>query len=217
MVDSQSGSKSEFIESTDSSAYDLILKDKERLLSFDEPTRFIFSHSALREGWDNPNVFVICTLKHSDNTVTRRQEVGRGLRIAVNQRGERQDNPATVHNINILTVIANESYKSFVSGLQKEIIDELSERPRIADAAYFLNKVIHTDEGDKNIDADMAQGIEDYLLMNGYVDRQRKITQKYHDAKKENILELLPEDLNKYKDDIRKTFKAIHLGICDNI
>ena len=209
MVDSQSGSKSEFIESTDSSAYDLILKDKERLLSFDEPTRFIFSHSALREGWDNPNVFVICTLKHSDNTVTRRQEVGRGLRIAVNQRGERQDNPATVHNINILTVIANESYKSFVSGLQKEIIDELSERPRIADAAYFLNKVIHTDEGDKNIDADMAQGIEDYLLMNGYVDRQRKITQKYHDAKKENILELLPEDLNKYKDDIYKLIDSV--------
>ena len=78
----------------------------------------------LREGWDNPNVFVICTLKHSDNTVTRRQEVGRGLRISVNQYGERQDNPATVHNINVLTVIANESYKSFVSGLQKEIVDE---------------------------------------------------------------------------------------------
>ncbi len=78
--------------SDDTDAYDLILKDKERLLSLDEPVRFIFSHSALREGWDNPNVFVICALKHSDNTVSRRQEVGRGLRICVNYLGERQDN-----------------------------------------------------------------------------------------------------------------------------
>ncbi|MDC1100690.1 DEAD/DEAH box helicase family protein [Methylophilaceae bacterium] len=209
MVDSQSSSKAEIMESTDSSAYDLILKDKERLLSFNEPTRFIFSHSALREGWDNPNIFVICTLKHSDNTVTRRQEVGRGLRISVNQYGERQDNPATVHTTNVLTVIANESYKTFVSCLQKEIVDELSDRPRIADASYFLNKVVHSDEGDKKIDADMAQGIEDYLLLNGYVDRQRKITQKYHDAKKENNLELLPEDLSKYKDDIYKLIDSV--------
>src|SRR5690606_22076278 len=80
----------------DVDAYDLILKDKERLLSLDEPVRFIFSHSALREGWDNPNVFVICTLKHSDNTISRRQEVGRGLRLAVNQQGDRMDDPATV-------------------------------------------------------------------------------------------------------------------------
>ena len=82
-------------ETDDVDAYDLILKDKERLLSFAEPVRFIFSHSALREGWDNPNVFVICTLKHSDNTISRRQEVGRGLRLSVNQQGDRMDNPAT--------------------------------------------------------------------------------------------------------------------------
>ena len=94
MIDPVTGKRS--TETDDVDAYDLILKDKERLLSFDEPTRFIFSHSALREGWDNPNVFVICTLKHCDNTISRKQEVGRGLRIAVNQLGERQDDPATV-------------------------------------------------------------------------------------------------------------------------
>src|SRR5699024_10656519 len=81
--------------SEDQTAYDLIMKDKERLLSFDEPTRFIFSHSALREGWDNPNIFTLCTLKQSDNTISRRQEVGRGLRIAVNKFGERMDNADT--------------------------------------------------------------------------------------------------------------------------
>ena len=114
MVDPTTKARS--TETDDVDAYDLILKDKERLLSFEEPTRFIFSHSALREGWDNPNVFVICTLKHSDNTISRRQEVGRGLRIAVNQHGERQDDPATVHQINVLTVVASESYKDFVGG-----------------------------------------------------------------------------------------------------
>lgn len=116
--------------SDDVAAYDLILKDKERLLSFEEPTRFIFSHSALREGWDNPNVFVICTLKHSDSTISRRQEVGRGLRLAVNQQGERMDNPATVHDINVLTVVASESYKDFVTALQKDISESLSARRR---------------------------------------------------------------------------------------
>ena len=116
--------------SEDEAAYDLILKDKERLLSFEEPTRFIFSHSALREGWDNPNVFVICTLKHSGSIISRRQEVGRGLRLAVNQQGERMDNPATVHDINVLTVVASESYKKFVTELQKDISESLSARPR---------------------------------------------------------------------------------------
>ena len=117
-------------DSDDTDAYDLILKDKERLLSFAEATRFIFSHSALREGWDNPNVFVMCMLKHSDNMISRRQEVGRGLRLSVNQDGDRMDHPAVVHDINVLTVVASESYKDFVGGLQKEIADTLSSRPR---------------------------------------------------------------------------------------
>lgn len=117
-VDSQIKRGNEF--SDDISAYDLILKNKERLLSFDEPTRFIFSHSALREGWDNPNVFQICTLKHSDNQTAKRQEVGRGLRLCVNQSGNRMDKESlgdTVHDVNLLTVIASESYKDFVGTL----------------------------------------------------------------------------------------------------
>ena len=127
MVDPETGARS--TESDDVDAYDLILKNKKRLLQFDEPVRFLFSHSALREGWDNPNVFVIGMLKHSDNTVSRRQEVGRGLRLAVNQNGDRMDDPATVHDINVLTVVASESYKEFVAGLQKDIAAALSARP----------------------------------------------------------------------------------------
>ena len=130
-------------ESKDADAYDLILKDKERLLDRAEPVRFIFSHSALREGWDNPNVFVIAMLKHSDNTVTRRQEVGRGLRIAVDQRGERLDDPAEVHAVNVLTVVTSESYHDFVRGLQGEMVKALEasgRNPKKADEDYFEGK-----------------------------------------------------------------------------
>ncbi len=97
-------------------AYELIMKDKERLLSFDEKKAFIFAHSALKEGWDNPNVFQICTLNQTRSEMKKRQEIGRGLRLAVNQDGER----VTGDDINILTVIANESYESYVTGLQQE-------------------------------------------------------------------------------------------------
>ena len=100
-IDKKKGKKARFVESKidrktqtsdDADAYDLIMKDKERLLSLDEPVRFIFSHSALREGWDNPNVFQICTLKpQSDSEIRSRQEIGRGLRLCVNQQGERMD------------------------------------------------------------------------------------------------------------------------------
>ncbi|RLA71026.1 MAG: restriction endonuclease subunit R, partial [Epsilonproteobacteria bacterium] len=159
--------------SDDADAYDLILKDKKRLLSFEEPTRFIFSHSALREGWDNPNIFVICTLKHSDNTISRRQEVGRGMRISVNKHGDRMDDPATVHDINVLTVVANESYKDFVSGLQKDISESLSERPRVADVKYFTGKILQTETATIKVTEEMAEGIEFYLIQNGYVDRKK--------------------------------------------
>ena len=131
--------------SDDISAYDLILKNKERLLSFEEPTRFIFSHSALREGWDNPNVFQICTLKHSDSTTAKRQEVGRGLRLCVNQDGNRMDADTlgdNVHSINLLTVIASESYKDFVSAIQSDIKAVLYDRPTKASIEYFTGKVI---------------------------------------------------------------------------
>jgi type III restriction enzyme len=126
--------------SNDVEAYDLILRKKEQLLSLAEPVRFIFSHSALREGWDNPNVFVICALKHSDNTISRRQEVGRGLRLSVNQHGDRMDHPAIVHDVNVLTVVASESYKDFVTALQRDISDSLSARPKVADEAFFTRQ-----------------------------------------------------------------------------
>ena len=128
-------------QSADVDAYDLILKDKERLLSFDEPVRFLFSHSALREGWDNPNVFTMGMLKKSDNSVSRRQEIGRGLRLAVNQQGERMDDPGTVHDINELTVVTDESYTAFVDGLQKELSEALAGRPRKATEKHFADKL----------------------------------------------------------------------------
>ena len=146
-VDSQLKRGSEF--SDDISAYDLILKNKERLLSFEEPTRFIFSHSALREGWDNPNVFQICTLKHSDSNTAKRQEVGRGLRLCVNQHGNRMDVEScgdTVHDINMLTVIASESYKDFVDVLQKDIKEVLYDRPTAATREYFTGKYIKVND-----------------------------------------------------------------------
>lgn len=186
-------------QSDDVDAYDLILKDKERLLSLTEPVRFIFSHSALREGWDNPNVFVICALKHSDNTVSRRQEVGRGLRLAVNQQGERMDNPVTVHDINLLTVVASESYKDFVAGLQEDMTQALSERPRKADERYFTGKVLKTDQGDVPVTPAMAKQIYKYLLKNDYTDDNDSITGTYHKARKDGALAELPSELKPYE------------------
>nr|WP_289109406.1 DEAD/DEAH box helicase family protein [uncultured Halomonas sp.] len=190
------------VDSDDVDAYDLILKDKERLLSFQEPTRFIFSHSALREGWDNPNVFVMCMLKHSDNTISRRQEVGRGLRLAVDQHGDRMDTPAIVHDINVLTVIASESYKDFVAGLQQEIGDTLSARPRQATEAYFTGKQLLTEEGPIDVTAAMAKQIYRYLVKNDYTDNDDQITDDYHNAKKQGTLADLPDDLKPYADQV---------------
>jgi len=200
LVDPVTGKKSS--ETDDVDAYDLILKDKERLLSFEEPTRFIFSHSALREGWDNPNVFVICTLKHSDNSISRRQEVGRGLRLAVNKYGDRMDDPATVHDINVLTVVASESYSDFVDALQKDIRETLSERPRVADKLYFKDKILKTDDADIVVTEDLATDIEFFLIQNGYVDKKRQITPAYHEAKQSQQLAELPVELEPYKEQV---------------
>ena len=169
--------------SEEASDYDLILRDKERLLSFDEPTRFIFSHSALREGWDNPNVFQICTLRHSDSTTAKRQEVGRGLRIAVDRNGVRQDKELLgdeVHNINVLTVIANESYSDFTGALQRETRDALRERAVKATLSYFEGKTI-TVEGQPHVVTDReASRIMVWLEDNEYIDDAGNITPKYH-------------------------------------
>lgn len=197
-------------QSDDVDAYDLILVNKERLLSFDEKTRFIFSHSALREGWDNPNVFVICTLKHSDNTISRRQEVGRGLRIAVNQNGDRMDNPSTVHDINVLTVVASESYKDFVTALQKDIRESLSSRPRVANAEYFKGKILRTAEKDISVSDEMAQHLEFYLIQNGYVDVDRKITDRYHKAKQQQTLAPLPTMLSAHAEQVFQLVDSVY-------
>ena len=169
--------------SEEASDYDLILRDKERLLSFDEPTRFIFSHSALREGWDNPNVFQICTLRHSDSTTAKRQEVGRGLRIAVDRNGVRQDKELLgdeVHNINVLTVIANESYSDFTNALQRETRDALRERAVKATPGYFEGKTITVD-GQPHVVTDReASRIMVWLEDNEYIDDAGNITPKYH-------------------------------------
>jgi type III restriction enzyme len=193
LIDPETSKKS--TETDDVDAYDLILKNKERLLSLSEPVRFIFSHSALREGWDNPNVFVICALKHSDNTISRRQEVGRGMRIAVNQLGDRMDNPATVHDINVLTVVASESYKDFVTALQRDMSEAISDRPRVADEDYFTGKMLITDTGNVEVTPKMAKQIYKYLLKNDYIDENDKISDIYHNAKKEELLAALPPEL----------------------
>lgn len=196
-------------QSDDVDAYDLILKDKKRLLSMAEPVRFIFSHSALREGWDNPNVFVICALKHSDNTISRRQEVGRGLRLSVNQDLRRMDHPAVVHEINVLTVVASESYKDFVAALQKDISESLSARPRVADEAYFTGKVLKTATGDIEITPMLAKQIYKYLLKNDYTDDADRITITYHEAKKDGTLAALPPELQASSDQVFKLIDSV--------
>ncbi len=163
-IDSTVKRGSEF--SDDISAYDLILKNKERLLSFEEPTRFIFSHSALREGWDNPNVFQICTLKHSESNTGKRQEVGRGLRLCVNRDGNRMDVQSVgerVHDINMLTVVASESYATFVGDLQSDIKTVLYERPTVATSEYFEGKYVKVDDTPVQIDNKTANKIYKYL------------------------------------------------------
>ncbi len=183
--------KGNFIDSTekkweggsdDVSAYDLIMKDKERLLDFSEPTRFIFSHSALREWWDNPNVFQICTLKMSQSTISKRQEIGRWLRICVNSDGDRMDQHTLewdFFDYNTLTVIPSESYETFANELQKEILDSLSTRPRKLTVDVFKGKVLKNERGEKFIfDEASSMNLIFDLKMKGYIDSDYKVTDK---------------------------------------
>lgn len=198
--------------SDDISAYDLILKNKERLLSFDEPTRFIFSHSALREGWDNPNVFQICTLKHSDSFTQKRQEVGRGLRLCVNQAGNRMDAEVLgddIHNINKLTVIASESYKGFVADLQSDIKKVLYDRPTAATSEYFKGKFVKVDGKPTAIDDKTANAIEFYLIANQYVDMDRKVTDKYRMDMEMGTLVPMPPQLAPMAEGIHTLVQAV--------
>ena len=199
MTDSKLGDRKERT-SDDRDAYDLIMKNKELLLDRDpkkSPVRFIFSHSALREGWDNPNVFQICTLKQSSSEVRKRQEVGRGLRLCVNQDGERMDANVLgndVHNINVLTVIASESYDSFARGLQSEMAEAVADRPRAVTADLFKGKVLRDVSGNEQVvDETLAQAICYDLIINGYVDRKGALTDKFFGDKANNQVKIAEE------------------------
>ena len=201
IIDSKLGDKKERT-SDDADAYDLIMKDKERLLDRREPVRFIFSHSALREGWDNPNVFQICTLKQSGSDVRKRQEVGRGLRLSVNQAGERMDENVLsheeIHNVNVLTVIANESYDSFAKGLQSEIAEAVADRPRKVQAKLFEEK----------FGEDTALVIYESLIENGYIKRG-ELTEKYYEAKQNDSLEV-PEEISGHIQEVISVLDSIY-------
>ena len=186
--------------SDDIDAYDLIMKNKELLLDREpkrSPVRFIFSHSALREGWDNPNVFQICTLKQSSSEVRKRQEVGRGLRLCVNQDGERMDANVLgndVHSVNVLTVIASESYDSFAKGLQTELAEAVANRPVAVTAELFKGKVISDVHGNEQVvDGETAQAIYFDMVVNGYVDKKGALTDKYYADKANNAVKVAEE------------------------
>lgn len=204
-------------DSDDVSAYDLIMKDKERLLSFEEPTRFIFSHSALKEGWDNPNVFQICALKHSESgsKTRRRQEVGRGMRLCVNNHGVRQDFELVgerVHEVNKLTVIASETYEAFAKGLQSEIAETLKDRPQKAEVEYFIGKMITNEQGEEHrLTKEEAKKLNKILYKNDVIDEDDKITSAGKELI-ENLKVTLPENLEPYRESVCKLLQSVYTG-----
>lgn len=213
-VNSTVKGKSEYSDDVD--AYDLILKDKERLLSFEEPTRFIFSHSALSEGWDNPNVFQICALKHSDSTIRKRQEVGRGLRLCVNSKGDRMDLEECgerIHDINKLTVIASEGYDTFVKGLQKEMSENLRERPTRIDKDLLSRMKITIEGEDRTISGQIANQIYHQLIRMGYVDDSDRPTEECKKAIESGIMFFdPPSGLSDYNDAVIELVRTIMDG-----
>lgn len=202
--------------SDDVDAYDLIMKNKELLLDRNpkkSPVRFIFSHSALREGWDNPNVFQICTLKQSSSDVRKRQEVGRGMRLCVNEDGDRMDENALgadVHNINILTVIASESYDKFAKGLQSEIAEAVSSRPRRVTEILFENARVHDKDGNEEIvDSAMASRLIHYMIKMDYIDENDALTDKFYEDKANGEVSF-GTDLDQYKSDFIVILDSIY-------
>ena len=166
---------------TDYDTYNLIMKDKEKLLSFETPLRFIFSHSALKEGWDNPNVFQVCTLVEARDVLTKRQKIGRGLRLAVNQNGERVHG----HNINVLTVMANESFADFALGLQMEIEEETGVRFGIIEKHAFAAMPYVDASGEvSSFGYENSEKVWEYLFQNNLIHANGKVT----DELKEQII-----------------------------
>lgn len=202
--------------------YDLILKDKERLLSLDEPVRFIFSHSALREGWDNPNIFQICTLKESGSETSKRQEVGRGLRLCVDQDGVRQDaqllGADEVQRVNVLTVIASESYETFVRDLQSDIRSTLRERPQKVEIDFFSGKTLEVDGEEMSFSETDSKAIYKYLLKNDFLDDADRPSDAFRAMAGEgkfqaSAMEGLPEGLN--DEAHAKAIEALLRGVYD--
>lgn len=217
MTDSKLKNKKEQT-SDDIDAYDLIMKNKELLLNNDpklSPVRFIFSHSALREGWDNPNVFQICTLKQSSSEVRKRQEVGRGLRLCVNQNGERMDVNALgneVQTVNVLTVIASESYDSFAKGLQSEYADAITGRPVEVTESLFKGKVLEDNAGNEQfVDDKLARKIYNALVRNDYIDDEGSLQSTYHDAVANGSLHL-SEELDVFLESITRILNSVYDG-----
>jgi len=193
----------------DEDAYSLIMKDKERLLSFDTKLRFIFSHSALREGWDNPNVFQICTLNETKSEVKKRQEIGRGLRLCVNQDGERLQG----FSINTLTVMANESYEEFAEALQKEYETETGIRFGIVESHLFANiPVKHEDGSVKYLGQQASEAIFKGFLDNGYIDEAGKVQDKLKVAIKDNSL-VVPVEYESVKTEISALARKVCGGL----
>ena len=202
--------------SDDVGAYDLIMKNKELLLDRNpkkSPVRFIFSHSALREGWDNPNVFQICTLKQSGSDVRKHQEVGRGMRLCVNEDGDRMDENvlgADVHNINILTVIASESYDKFVKGLQSEIAEAVGSRPRQVTEVLFENARVHDKDGnEETVDVAMARRLIHYMIKLDYIDENDALTDKFYEDKANGEVSFGAE-MDQYKPDLMVILDSIY-------
>ncbi len=200
----------------DIDTYDLIMKNKELLLNRDpkkSPVRFIFSHSALREGWDNPNVFQICTLKQSTSDVRKRQEVGRGLRLCVNDRGDRMDTNALgneVHNVNVLTIIASESYDSFAKGLQSEFAEAVADRPVKITEDLFIGRVLKGINGEEIIiDNELADAIQFELISNKYIDKKHTLTDKYYEDKKNGTIEF-DDELMPYVNEIVSILDSVY-------
>lgn len=216
VVDPSINDKKDYL-SFDENAYDLIMKDKERLLSLNEPVRFIFSHSALREGWDNPNIFQICTLKHSNSEISKRQEIGRGLRICVNNDGERMDSAvleSNFHNINTLTVIASESYDSFAKSLQNEIASSLTARPKNFVQENFTGKYLMNELGEKYPFTEMAYNKMLYFNISaGYVDLENdsKLTDKFIEDLENDKLKVM-DDLKPFKEEYVALMKKLYLA-----
>ena len=203
--------------SADEDAYNLIMRDKERLLSLNEPIRFIFSHSALREGWDNPNIFQICTLKRSKSEISKRQEIGRGLRICVDNNGDRMDYQEIedeFFKINNLTVIASESYEIFANALQNEMAESLSRKSyNTFSSKHFYGKILNNINGEaKSLDERAINQIYRNFIKNEYIDDNDNITEKFKEAIANNEIDI-PDEFFNYKEQYINLIKNLYTDI----